>query len=395
MSEAETGWYNELMAEHHSLGVAASGRVLRYAAEMDGVPLVLATFGSAAWRVPVRDGVHRVGPGPARGAAGAGVLQPAAVRAVGSGGGSARGVAGAGADAAPAAGRSPSGVRGAAGSGGVAHRPAGPRRDDLRGVRVHAGRADRRVRAVPRRGAFRASRAAEGVLDPGAGARRAGGAGRGVRLPAADRPDRPGLQGGPAVRGGLGLRGGAVRRHDAAGGAAPLRDPVQPPARQVRAAQPQDDQAGRPQGRRAGRRRADVRLAARRSRRRTADMAAHRHRRQDPARRPRACCHGSCCPKVTAPPPSWTCRESRSSRPASSVLSGGSSARARPAGPAPRSACRSPASSRSTATARTGPTRYRARTKARASAATSGQHSRPSFATRPATGRCPLPAGVL
>ena len=55
MSEAETGWYNELMAEHHSLGVAASGRVLRYAAEMDGVPLVLATFGSAAWRVPVRD----------------------------------------------------------------------------------------------------------------------------------------------------------------------------------------------------------------------------------------------------------------------------------------------------------------------------------------------------
>ena len=55
VSEAETGWYNELMAEHHSLGVAASGRVLRYAAEMDGVPLVLATFGSAAWRVPVRD----------------------------------------------------------------------------------------------------------------------------------------------------------------------------------------------------------------------------------------------------------------------------------------------------------------------------------------------------
>ena len=43
------------MAEHHSLGVAASGRVLRYVAELGGVPLVLGTFGSAAWRVPVRD----------------------------------------------------------------------------------------------------------------------------------------------------------------------------------------------------------------------------------------------------------------------------------------------------------------------------------------------------
>ena len=26
---AETGWYNELMAGHHTLGAAASGRVLR------------------------------------------------------------------------------------------------------------------------------------------------------------------------------------------------------------------------------------------------------------------------------------------------------------------------------------------------------------------------------
>ena len=51
----EVAWYNALMAEHHSLGLAASGRVLRYAAEAGGVPLVLATFGSAAWRVPVRD----------------------------------------------------------------------------------------------------------------------------------------------------------------------------------------------------------------------------------------------------------------------------------------------------------------------------------------------------
>ena len=37
------------------MGVAASGRVLRYVAEAGGVPLVLGTFGSAAWRVPVRD----------------------------------------------------------------------------------------------------------------------------------------------------------------------------------------------------------------------------------------------------------------------------------------------------------------------------------------------------
>ena len=48
-------WYNALMKEHHQLGVAASGRVLRYVAEAGGVPLVLGTFGSAAWRLPVRD----------------------------------------------------------------------------------------------------------------------------------------------------------------------------------------------------------------------------------------------------------------------------------------------------------------------------------------------------
>src|SRR2546428_8712602 len=51
----EVAWYNGLMKEHHSLGVAASGRVLRYVAEAGGVPLVLGTFGSAAWRLPVRD----------------------------------------------------------------------------------------------------------------------------------------------------------------------------------------------------------------------------------------------------------------------------------------------------------------------------------------------------
>jgi predicted transposase YbfD/YdcC len=55
VAAGETGWYNALMAEHHSLGVAASGRVLRYVAEAGGVPVVLGTFGSAAWRVPVRD----------------------------------------------------------------------------------------------------------------------------------------------------------------------------------------------------------------------------------------------------------------------------------------------------------------------------------------------------
>jgi len=43
------------MTGQHSLGVAASGRALRHVAETGGVPLVLGTFGSAAWRVPVRD----------------------------------------------------------------------------------------------------------------------------------------------------------------------------------------------------------------------------------------------------------------------------------------------------------------------------------------------------
>jgi hypothetical protein len=55
VADEEIGWYNALMAEHHSLGVAASGRVLRYVGEAGGVPVVLGTFGSAAWRVPARD----------------------------------------------------------------------------------------------------------------------------------------------------------------------------------------------------------------------------------------------------------------------------------------------------------------------------------------------------
>jgi len=55
ITAAETGWYNELMRARHSLGAAASGRVLRYVAEHDGTPVALGTFGSAAWRVPARD----------------------------------------------------------------------------------------------------------------------------------------------------------------------------------------------------------------------------------------------------------------------------------------------------------------------------------------------------
>ena len=55
VADGEVAWYNDLMREHHGLGVAASGRVLRYVAQAGGVPLVLGTFGSAAWRVPARD----------------------------------------------------------------------------------------------------------------------------------------------------------------------------------------------------------------------------------------------------------------------------------------------------------------------------------------------------
>ena len=55
ISEAETGWYNELMAGHHSLERRRRAGVLRDVAEAGGVPVVLGTFGSAAWRVPVRD----------------------------------------------------------------------------------------------------------------------------------------------------------------------------------------------------------------------------------------------------------------------------------------------------------------------------------------------------
>ena len=56
VADDEVAWYNALMNGHHALGTAASGRVLRYVAGTGGVPLVLGTFGSAAWRVPARDG---------------------------------------------------------------------------------------------------------------------------------------------------------------------------------------------------------------------------------------------------------------------------------------------------------------------------------------------------
>jgi len=45
VADGEVAWYNALMTEHHALGTAASGRVLRYVAEAGGVPLVLGTFG--------------------------------------------------------------------------------------------------------------------------------------------------------------------------------------------------------------------------------------------------------------------------------------------------------------------------------------------------------------
>ena len=194
VADDEIAWYNALMAEHHSLGVAASGRVLRYVAEAGGVPLVLGTFGSAAWRVPARD--EFIGWDPVQRAErlervvsnqrlcvlpDAQEVPHAASRALA---GMLRRL--------PA--RLPGGVRGAAGGGGVVHRPGNPCRDRVQGVRVHPGGPHRRVRAQPRQRVLRAPRAAEGVLDPGAGPGRDHGADGGVRLPAADRPGRPGLQ---------------------------------------------------------------------------------------------------------------------------------------------------------------------------------------------------------
>ncbi len=129
--DAEVAGYNALMAAHHSLGVAASGRVLRYVAEAGGVPLVLGTFGSAAWRVPVRD--EHVGWNERQRAARLEriccnqrlCVLPAAEAVPHAG------VGGAGRDAARAARRLPAGVRGAADGGGNLHRPGRPCRDGV------------------------------------------------------------------------------------------------------------------------------------------------------------------------------------------------------------------------------------------------------------------------
>lgn len=43
------------MAAHHYLGSRGLGRLLRYVACLDGQPVALATFGSAAWKCRVRE----------------------------------------------------------------------------------------------------------------------------------------------------------------------------------------------------------------------------------------------------------------------------------------------------------------------------------------------------
>ena len=45
----EVDGFSALMAAHHYLGPRGSGPLLRYIACLDGLPAVLATFGSAAW----------------------------------------------------------------------------------------------------------------------------------------------------------------------------------------------------------------------------------------------------------------------------------------------------------------------------------------------------------
>ncbi|MGH3405144.1 MAG: transposase family protein [Streptosporangiaceae bacterium] len=51
----EAAGFSELLAAHHYLGPRGSGRLLRYAACLDGEPVVLATFGSAAWKCRPRE----------------------------------------------------------------------------------------------------------------------------------------------------------------------------------------------------------------------------------------------------------------------------------------------------------------------------------------------------
>jgi hypothetical protein len=229
VADGEVAWCNDLMREHHGLGVAASGRVLRYVAQAGGVPVVLGTFGSAAWRVPARDAF--TGWDPVQRAErlervisdqrlcvlpAAGQVPFAASRALA-------------AMLRRLPGDHEAAFRGPPGRVRVVHRPVRSCRDGVQGVRVHRGGPDRRVRPDPRRGVLPPARAAEGVLDQGAGAGRAGGAAGGLRFPAADRPARPGLHQAehePGRRVAAGVPGEGERSPQAEGRAArPGRDP--------------------------------------------------------------------------------------------------------------------------------------------------------------------------
>ena len=289
----EIGWYNALMAEHHALGVAASGRVLRYVAEMDGVPLVLGTFGSAAWRVPVRD--EFIGWDPVqRGERlervvsnqrlcvlpAAEQVPHAASRALAAmlrrlpaeSSCRVRGLGRRRASRSPT--RPPhAGTTYAACGFTGAGRTAGFGRSRGAAHFVHHGQPKAYSIKELAPGGITAlaaafdSRPLTGRPGPGLqhpqrerGQGPAGVSGPGDRPPQAEGgtarpgrdPDRD--RGRPPVRGGLRLRGRAVREVDAAGSAGPLRHPVQQAAREVRAAVPEDDQAGRPQDRRGRRR---------------------------------------------------------------------------------------------------------------------------------------------
>jgi len=51
----EVSGFNAMLAARHYLGSRGSGRILRYVALLDGQPVVLATFGSAAWKCRPRE----------------------------------------------------------------------------------------------------------------------------------------------------------------------------------------------------------------------------------------------------------------------------------------------------------------------------------------------------
>ena len=319
----EVAWYNALMKQHHSLGAAASGRVLRYVAEAAGEPLVLGTFGSAAWgsRSPTGTSGAMTGSGPP-GWSGCARTSGSCCRR--RAGGAPCPLAGAGRDAASAARRLPFGVRGAADGGGVVHRPAA----HAGTVYAACGFTPARLTAGYGRSRGRDYYAYHGQpkqlwlreLAPGGIAALAAGFDAPV-LAGRRAPDFNRLR----VSGERGLLEHLARvtdhrkpkgvRHDLAAilvvvvvarlcGAdsvyAAARFAQSMPQEALRrcgiryntrlglhVAQPQDDQADDPQDRRRGRRPADVRLAAGQGSRRAAELAAHRHRRQDrPRRRP-------------------------------------------------------------------------------------------------------------